>query len=438
MSLYTVGVVAALMALAFVINSIFTGLSARREEEALLTLDDLAALGDIVPETIHPVIDGDRCIGSSACVRACPEKKVIDVVHGRAVLLNALACVGHAECVDACPVDAIRVVFGSATRGVELPDLDTHFQTTKPGVYVVGELGGMGLIRNALRQGKQAADHVIKGSRRGKNGAYDAVIVGAGPAGLGATLRLLEGKLNVKLLEREQFGGTIMHYPRKKVVMTGTLDFPLHGKVRRSKMSKEDLLALWERVRIAHNLPLETGILVNGVNLEDDGMWKLTTSKGDVRAANVMLGLGRRGSPRKLGVKGEDLSKVNYRLLEPEEFKGQHVIVVGGGDSAVESAAMLADMGTCASVSLSYRRAALARCRGENKARIEACASAGFVNMLFESEVLEIRPKEVLMKVKGADRRFKNDAVIIQVGGTAPSELLAQFGIDIVTKFGEA
>src|ERR1043165_8489816 len=173
-SLVVIGVV-----VASVLYWLFGRDRARREKEALAALEDLQALGDIVPDTIHPVIDPDRCIGSGACVRACPGKNGLSVVHGRATLPNPLACLGHSACLPACPVNAIKLVFGTAERGVELPMVDEHFQTQQPGVYVIGELGGMGLIRNAVRQGRQAADHVVSTGTRGGD-AYDAVVVGAG------------------------------------------------------------------------------------------------------------------------------------------------------------------------------------------------------------------------------------------------------------------
>ena len=218
----------------------------RKEKRAVATLADMAALGEVVPDTLHPRIDLDRCIGSGACI-------------------NPLACIGHSACVDACPVAAIQVVFGTEKRGVELPRIDANFQTTRPGVYIIGELGGMGLIRNAVLQGKQAADHVIAGMRRGVGDAFDVAVVGAGPAGISATLRLMEAGLRVVLLEREAFGGTIMHYPRAKVVMTGALDFALIGKVRASKMSKEQLVALWERIQAEARLPEQVGTHVEGI-----------------------------------------------------------------------------------------------------------------------------------------------------------------------------
>ena len=410
----------------------------KRESNAIGVLDDMAALGEVVPDTIHPVIDLDRCIGSGACVRACPEKNVLEIVRGQAKLLNPLACVGHSACLPACPVEAIRLVFGTAERGVDLPRVDPNFQTTREGVYVIGELGGMGLIRNAVRQGRQAADHAARGRRRGTADAFDAVVVGAGPAGISATLRLMEAGCRVLLLDHEEVGGTIKHYPRAKVVMTGSLEFPIIGTVRRRKMSKEELVALWRSIVERAKLPIRTGVLVDGVVAEPDGMWRLETSAGPVRAANVMLGLGRRGTPRKLDVPGEDQSKVHYTLIEPGPFEGKHVLVVGGGNSAVENALALSDFNRCASVTISYRRNAFARCRAENRRRIDEAIQAGRVRPLLPSEVNRIGERDVILTVGTAPLTIPNDAVIVQIGGTAPAELLHKFGIDVVTKHGEA
>jgi thioredoxin reductase/NAD-dependent dihydropyrimidine dehydrogenase PreA subunit len=430
--------VVACLAVAIVVYWFWARGLAARTKAALVTLEDMAALGEAVPDTLHPVIDLDRCIGSGACVRVCPEKNVLEVVHGQARLLNPLACVGHSACLPACPVDAIKLVFGTAERGVELPMVDTNFQTTRPGVYVIGELAGMGLIRNAVRQGRQAADHVASGERRGKGDAYDAVVVGAGPAGLSATLRLMEAGLRVVLLERETVGGTIMHYPRAKVAMTGPLEFALAGTVNRRKLTKEELIELWRSIIEKHKMPIQTGVFVEAVSIEADSMWRLETSRGPVRAANVMLGLGRRGTPKKLGVPGEERASVHYRLLEPAAFDGKHVLVVGGGNSAVESALSLADSNGCASVTISYRRAAFARCRAENRRRIDEVVSAGKVRALMPSDVVCINETHVVLTIDKQQITIPNDSVIVQVGGTAPSELLQKFGIDVVVKRGEA
>jgi len=430
--------IAGALLVTIVIYVLWTRRARKEEREILATLEDMAALGEIVPDTIHPVIDLDRCIGSGACVLACPEKQVLGIVGGQAKLVNALACVGHSACVSACPVDAIKLVFGTAQRGVELPLLDPNFQTTRPGVYVVGELGGMGLIRNAVRQGRQAADHVVSGGRRGKADAYDAAVVGAGPAGVSATLRLMEAGRRVLLLERDKVGGTIMHYPRAKVVMTGALELAMVGSVKRRTMSKEDLVDLWQSIMAKHGLPARTGVMVQSVKEEADGMWRLETSAGPVRAANVLLALGRRGTPRKLEVPGEEQAKVHYMLLEPKPFADKHVLVVGGGNSAVECALTLADFGRCASVAISYRRDVFARCRAENRTRIDDAIQSGKVRALLPSQIVSINERDVVLTNGGREMRIPNDAVVVQIGGTAPAELLQGFGIQVVTKRGEA
>jgi thioredoxin reductase/NAD-dependent dihydropyrimidine dehydrogenase PreA subunit len=417
----------------------------QKEQVALQVATDIQALGDVVATSLSPSIDPNVCIGSGACVAACPEKGVIGLVGGRAQLLNPLGCIGHGACASACPLTAIRLVYGTKTRGVELPQVDQNFQTNRPGVYIAGELGGMGLIRNAVIQGRQAADHIIDGSpgsgappRRGRGDALDVIVVGAGPAGISATLRLMEAGLRVLLLDREGFGGTILHYPRAKVVMTGTLDLPMYGKFSRRQVSKEELLSLWREIYERTQPPFVTGELVTGLAPRADGMWSLVSDRATRAAANVILALGGRGSPQKLGVTGEESSKVAYRLLEPAEFTGKHVLVVGGGNSAVESAVTLADHGGCASVAISYRRAEFARCRAQNRERITSAIARGAVQALLSTEVKQITGRSLLLQdAQGQLQQLANDAVLVQIGGTPPAHLLGSLGITLVTKYGE-
>lgn len=413
--------------------------AARRETHGAARIADAGELLELPPEGLHPKIDPSRCIGSGACVRACPEQKILTVVGGRAHVTNPLACVGHGACADACPVQAIELVFGNAKRGVELPRVDTNYQTTRPGIYVIGELSGMGLIANAIRQGTLAADHVALGARRGQGEVLDAVVVGAGPAGIAATLRLMEKGLRVVMLDREAYGGTIAHYPRAKVVMTGPLVIPTYGTVNKRTMRKEELLRLWEAIREKTALPVETGVLVTAVEPGMAGAWHVCTASGrSFSAANVLLALGRRGAPQKLEVPGEALEKVHYRLLEPEVFRGKHVLVVGGGNSAVETALSLADLGGSASIALSYRRSRFDRCRGDNQRAITEAIARGRVRGLLGSRVVEIMADGVRLEHDGAELTLPNDAVIIQIGGVRPGQVLATFGVDVVTKYGEA
>lgn len=430
---------AVLVAIALMLSLFWRDKERAQTESGRKELEELRSMGEIVPASIHPHIDPIRCIGSGACVYACPEKSVLTVVNGRGVLTNPLGCIGHGACASACPVQAISLVFGTAKRGLELPQVDPDFQTNQPGVYIVGELGGMGLIRNAVSQGRQAADHIVSGERRGRGEMLDALVVGAGPAGTSATLRLMEAGLRVLLLEREAFGGTITHYPRAKVVMTGSLDFPMYGRVSKRKMSKEQLVSLWESIRKKTGLRVAVGELVEKIRRSGDDSWVVTSTGGEFEAANVLLALGRRGSPRKLEVAGEELPKVAYRVIEPEAFRGKHVLVVGGGNAAVESAFALVDAGDCASVTISYRKTSFARCRQPNRKRIDAEVAAGRLTALMGTEVEEILEGSVRLRAtEGQLRSIKNDAVVVQIGGTAPTALLQDVGIELVTKYGEA
>jgi len=433
-------VIAGLVGVALLVHFVWSAATRSKTDAAHAVHAEVHALGDdLVPASIHPLVDPNRCIGSGACVTACPEHDVIGLLHGRVKLVNPLACIGHGACAAACPVEAISLVFGTARRGVELPAVDEDFQTNQPGVYVVGELGGMGLIRNAIVQGRECAQYIAASDRRaGDSADYDAVVIGAGPAGISATLQLMEEELRVLLLEREEFGGTILHYPRAKVVMTGVLDIPRFGTVKQRTMTKEQLVELWQQIREQTDIPVRTGALVDALARDDDGVWRVFSSDGEVRAANVVLALGRRGSPRKLDVPGENLAKVSYRLIEPAAFEAMRVLVVGGGNAAAECTLALADSGGCPEVALSYRRGELARLRGSVRARLDRAIETGKIVAHLPTEVTEIRPDEVqLRRGDGSTFAVRNDAVIVQVGGTPPAKLLESFGVDTVVKRGE-
>lgn len=417
---------------------VWTRVDARKHKRAAAIHDDVLSLGDeAVPASIHPEIDLAECIGSGACVRACPEHDVLAITDGRARLINPLSCIGHGACMAACPVGAIKLVFGTATRGIELPKLTPTFETSQAGIYIAGELGGMGLIRNAVEQGRQTAEAIAKSGRRGSAGELDAIVVGAGPAGIACALALTALGRSVLVVDQERYGGTIAHYPRAKIVMTGSFELAGYGRIRRKTMSKEELMKLWIDVRERTQLTVQEGVRVESIQ-RDGNAWRVMAEGWTDRAASVVLALGRRGAPRQLGVPGEELSKVAYRLLEPEPFAGKHVLVVGGGNAAADCAIALAESRACASVALSYRKTELARLRSSVRTTIDRAFRDQTIKPLLGTEVVSIAEDHVMMKTRGGLEQVRNDSVIVQIGGQPPSALLKTIGIELVEKRGEA
>jgi thioredoxin reductase/NAD-dependent dihydropyrimidine dehydrogenase PreA subunit len=433
-------VLAGLLAVAGIPYLLWSLRDARKQRRANEVHQDVLAMGDdIIPPSLHPEIDLDACIGSGSCERACPEGEILGITDGRARLINPLACIGHSACMQSCPVGAIKLVFGTATRGIELPMLTPQFETSQKGIYIIGELTGMGLIRNAAIQGQQVGGFIAKSGRRGGAGALDVLIVGAGPAGIAAALGCLAQGLSVQILEQSVYGGTIAHYPRKKIVMTGTLDLPGYGTVRKKTMEKEELLKLWRDIRERVQLDVREGVRVESIEANGPSRWCAITGDGRaVVAASVVLALGRRGAPKTLGVPGEDMHKVAYRLLEPQPFTGKHVMVVGGGNAAADCVIALADSRLPQSVSISYRRHHFARMRDSVRQRFEQLIGEKMITPYLNTNVVDIASDHLTLKAHDGLVQVANDQVIVQIGGTAPASLLRSIGIDLVEKRGEA
>ncbi|BDG09953.1 FAD-dependent oxidoreductase [Anaeromyxobacter paludicola] len=437
MDLATAWIVAASAALVAVLGAAHVGRRRWRQARDAAALAERRARNQHLPRSLHPVIDPNVCIGSLSCVKACPEGDILGVVDGAGALIHGDHCIGHGRCAAECPVDAIKLVFGTLERGVDLPEVDAFFESSRPGVHIVGELAGMGLIKNAVRQGVQVAerlDQVL--SREPANGAVDVAVVGAGPAGLATALALSQRGRSCRLLEQGSVGGTVAHFPRQKLVMTEPLELPPLGRFDRRTVEKEELLATFQRAVREARLAVEEGVKVTGVTGED-GAFRVDTDQGPVAARKVVLAVGRRGSPRKLGVPGEEREKVVYALDDPAQYEGARVLVVGGGDAAVEAAAQLAEEST-AEVTLSYRGPELTRCREKNRARLAALAQSGRVRLLLESEVTEVGETRVALTVKGHREVLANDHVIVNVGGELPLDLLERSGVALRRYHGEA
>ena len=389
------------------------------------------------PASLHPIINA-RCIGCGSCVKACPEQEhheILGIVGGRATLVNPGDCIGHGACKTACPVEAITLVFGTERRGVDIPLLSPRFESTVPGIFIAGELGGMGLIRNALEQGRQAMEAI---RARGKASAeqLDVAIVGAGPAGFSASLTAIAEGMRYVTLEQESLGGTVFQYPRGKLVMTAPATVPLLGTINFRQTTKEQLLEFWRSAERKTGVKINYQEPVEDITREGNG-FIVRTKRAQYRARSVLLAIGRRGTPRKLAVPGEDLPKVVYRLIDPEQYAGQQVLVVGGGDSALEAAASIAESGG-GKVVLSYRGEAFDRAKSRNRERIEKAAQAGTLRVLLKSNVKQIAPRQVSIEQNGELHTVENDAVIVSAGGVLPSEFLKRIGVSVETKYGTA
>jgi thioredoxin reductase len=407
----------------------------KRDTHNRVRLAETVKSGVPEPLTLHPVIDTNKCIGSSACIKACPEQ-ALGIVRGKAVLIQPDHCIGHGACEAACPVEAIQLVFGTEKRGIDIPQVKPTFETNVSGIYIAGELGGMGLIRKGVDQGKRAIETIRK--HKSKGGELDVVIVGAGPAGFSASLAAKEAGLRVVTVEQEDsLGGSIYHYPRRKVAMTAPMTLPIVGKFNKYEISKEELLDFWNGVLRQTSITINFSERMETITNTGSG-FLVTTSKARYKTKNVLLAIGRRGTPRKLGVVGEEQEKVVYRLIDAEQYRGLHVLVVGGGDSAAEAAlAIAAERGT--TVTISCRGDEIfTRPKDKNRQQLKQGVQRKKLTVYLNATVKEIGTDTVTLIHEGKEIELKNDAVIVCAGGTLPTPMLKEIGVMVDTYYGTA
>jgi len=390
--------------------------------------------GRYEPVSLHPYIDLSTCIGSGACIKACPEKDILGIVDGKAYVVNTASCVGHGACFHACPVEAISLRIGTEKRGIELPHVHQTFETNVKGIYIAGELGGMGLIKNSVEQGKQAVQNIVRNRPPKIEGILDLIIVGAGPAGISAALTARKLGLDFKVIEQYTLGGTVYSFPRQKIVMTQPMNLPLYGKLKLFNTSKDELLSIWNEALKQNKIDVQENTKVDRITLTTENTFKvITAAEEELISQQVLISIGRRGSPRKLGVPGESLPKVYYRLLDPEYISNFNIVVVGGGDSAIESALLLAPQNK---VVLSYRKDAFSRIKEQNRNRILQASTEGKLEIIYNSNLVEVREKEVDIDIAGKMNTFPNDLVYIFAGGELPTQFLKNAGIEIQKRFG--
>ncbi len=401
----------------------------RRQHSTQLKLDEAKRIGANKPLMQHPIIDLSKCIGCGICTKVCPEGEVLGLVGGKAVLINGSKCVGHEVCMESCPVGGIEVSLGDISSREDIPQLTDNLESNLEQVFIIGELGGLALIRNAVNQGIRVANSIDEQVQVSPI-ADPVVVIGAGPAGLACTITLMEKGHAVIMLDQNEPGGTILQYPRRKLVMVQPIEMPGYGQMARQSYSKEELLDIWEKIFTTQHPDFRSGHRLESLKKTESG-YLVQTSKDKIAAAYVVLALGRRGTPRKLNVPGEDLSKVAYKLMDTESYQNRHILVVGGGDSAVEAAIGLGQQ-VGNTVTLSYRKSALTRIKTRNEEQVKKALKNGWIKVSFESTVTSITENQVTLSEKTGDRQLKNDFVFIFAGGIPPLKLMEGIGI----KFG--
>ena len=389
---------------------------------------EAVALGIDKPRAQFPFIDQANCIGCGSCVLACPEGDVLGVVFGKATVINGMRCVGHGLCEPACPVGAIEVGLGDIKSREDIPQVDESYESNVPGIFIVGELGGISLIRNAIEHGTKAVTKIAGKPERSKNPEVkDVVIIGAGPAGLTAALTAIQNNLNYLVLDQQEPGGTILQYPRQKLVMTQPVEIPLYGKLKKPEYSKEILLEMWLELIEKYSIQIRSHTRVERVN-KQNGEFRVISSNGEFRSKHVVLAMGRRGTPRKLDVPGEDLPKVAYQLVDAQSYSHQNILVVGGGDSAIEAAVGLArQKGN--KVTISYRKPRFFRIKKKNEDNLNEMVKQKKIKAMLESNVLEILEKSVRLQTTQDTVEIPNDYVFIFAGGIPPFQMLEEMGI---------
>ncbi|MGE0762754.1 MAG: NAD(P)-binding domain-containing protein [Bdellovibrionales bacterium] len=410
----------------------------RQENQAKKILQKAVATGLDEPLSLHPEVDPAKCAGCGACTKVCPEGDILKMINSKAVLVSPTKCVGHGECERACPFGAIDLVFGTKKRGVDIPRLSKNYETNVPGLYIAGELGGMGLIRNAIKQGHQAADHALSNLNPSVKSDTDVLVVGAGPAGLAVCLTAIVHKKRYLCIEQNTAGGTVYNFPRQKVVMTHPADLPGVGKMKfpRNVVSKEELLHYWNQVRQKVGIKIRENEKFEGLEKVGDH-FKVKTSKAEYMAQKVVLAMGVRGSPRRLGLPNEDTTGVAYNLIDPAQYTNKKIAVVGGGNAGVEAAQMLANPKYKNQVTLLVRGPAFDRCNEDNKRIIEDMAQKKMVQIWYEAQVKEIKKDQLNIERAGQLLDIENDQLFVFAGAEMPFKFLMSLGVEINKAFGQ-
>jgi thioredoxin reductase len=420
------------------------------------------------PDYPHPVVIAERCIGCQACVEACPHS-VLAMIDNIAVPVARSECMEDTACQIACPVSPKACIVVNTMKVIKprpVPTRNDKFMTNVPGCYIIGDVSGTPLIKNAANEGADVIKHIVQELQSlpaEPKAEFDVAIIGIGPGGLSAAVTARQHNLKYIGIERAQVLATIVAYPKNKYLFFKPESMAPRGAIPivGEGDQRERLLDSW--IDTMKNV----GVVINeheeckAVKRKPDGdYFTIDTAKGDKQdpqnyhARRVVLALGARGAPMRLGVKGEDIrlrkngrseDKVLYALSNPDDFQHKKIIVVGGGNASVEAVVDLVARRSgnqiefrapdeINHVTFVLRAAFTNDVKFLNKKQLYQCIDEGKVNILFTTAIREIRETEVVIEdtwTKADKGIIPNDYVLALIGGAPPTAFLQSIGIEI-------
>ncbi|QQS46969.1 MAG: NAD(P)-binding domain-containing protein [Acidobacteriota bacterium] len=468
----------------------------------------VSVIDDAGPSYPHPVINVVTCIGCHACVDACPHA-VLAIVNGKATTVAVEQCMEDTSCQVECPTVPKSCIVVNTTKKIperKVPQRDQKFMTNVPGIYLIGDVSGVPLIKNAINEGGAVVDHIIEDLRReGPDGKadFDVAIVGMGPAGLSAAAIARQRGLRFIAIEQDHIAATIRQtYQAGKYVFFNPVDKPVNGGIplEGAGALKESMIDRWIDIVRSNNLEINEfesckNVVGEGNLFRIDTEQERTRRSMQYRVRRVIIAIGNRGTPMRLGVPGEDLKitvtpdepefpdaceqcgtkragidrfcqncgsryqlrpptpyqdeRVKYKLGDPNDYTDRHVVVVGAGNSAVEAAVDLAayrsEDGTRIvgwrdnHVSLVIRSNFKGDLKLGNKMMVYECIDEGRIKVWFGQTIREITPgfvslmnaREKNPRTAGETAKFRNDYVFALIGGEKPTKFLESIGIKI-------
>lgn len=306
------------------------------------------------------------------------------------------------------------------------PVVKNHYQSSIPELYIIGDLAGAPVIKLAMEHGYEVINHIasLPDAKGEDEAVYDVLICGSGAAGLNAALQAHEHGMSCLVLEKGKIANTIENFPEGKWIYAEPDQVPPKGKLWLDGAAKEDLLSRWHSIVDDNKLNVKTGEEVQNITREN-GTFSVTTDKENYQARRVILAMGQRGNPRTLGVPGEDREEVYHQLYSPRLYENQNIIVIGGGNSAIEAALTLAEENN---VLLSYRKDSFYRIFKDNEKKLFVAIAEGSIEIVFESNIVEFKDKEAVLQVKNETRTVPYNHAFVLVGAEMPVKFFKKIG----------